>query len=133
MEICYAMIKTKIHIKLKFKHTTKWRPVWGREEEPLISLWLPSKNWCQENTRAPGQVRGDGGPGIPGAAGLGSRLQVSQLPSRVLSIHFVPCRGRRRDGRGKSTKNPTQVRPSLRARPAPHKSKPHQRKSCTRS
>ena len=61
-------VSTKKKMSLKSPPPPKWRPVWGREEEPLISLWLPSKNWCQENTRAPGQVRGDGGLGTPGTA-----------------------------------------------------------------
>lgn len=56
------------------------------------------------------------------SARLGSRLVVSQaLAHWACNIHlpdlsippFVPCRGRRRGGQGKSIKNPTQVRPSL--------------------
>lgn len=57
-------------------------------------------------------------PGIPAAARLGSRLQGSQPLTHwgykhTLHPFFVHCRGRRRGGPGKSTKNLMQVRPSL--------------------
>lgn len=94
------------------------RPDWEREEPLNVS------HGSLVRTTVP-QVGGACMPRIPGAFRLGSRLQIAQcLPPRSEYLSFSPCRGKRRGDRGKSIKNPPQVRPYLSSSggssPCPH-------------
>lgn len=77
----------------------------GPPSRKQLCAWNPSSSHVRQQAS-----------GVPATHSLG--LQAHPFP------FFVHCRGRRRGGPGKSTKNPMQVRPSLSSRgdsfPEPH-------------